>query len=106
MSVLSRTAAMLLICSAAFSAAAQEHVTARVTIVEPTYMPGAVSFMLSAGTATCPSGVWLRWAKDAENNKAVYATLLAALNSGKSVNFYHAVGDKTCTGQFLHALGN
>lgn len=96
---------VLMLCSATFTVAAQEHVTARVTVVEPTYMPGAVSFMLSGGTATCPSGTWLRWAKDIENNKAVYATLLAALNSGKAVTFYHPAGDKTCTGQFFHAHG-
>lgn len=88
------------------SAIGSEVVTAKVSLVEPTYMPGIVSFQLAGGTATCPVGTWLHWQQSADNNKAVYAALLTALATGRRVTFYVANGDTTCTGQFLHVLSD
>jgi len=83
---------------------AVEYLTGRVTILESTYMPGAVALQLDAGNATCPAGTWLRWAKSDASNKAAYATLLAALATDSRVNVVINDGDTTCTGQFLHIL--
>lgn len=75
------TLAMMLL--GANQAYALEHVAAKVRLVEASYMPGQVTFILSEGTALCPAGKWLFWQRDAENNKAVYAMLMSALISGK-----------------------
>lgn len=84
---------------------ALESFVGKVTVVEPTYLPVAISFVMDTGSATCPAGTWLKWQKaDQENNKAVYATLMAALVSGKQVRFHFNNGDSTCSGQFLHLL--
>ncbi|MDO8412885.1 MAG: hypothetical protein Q7S51_03730 [Gallionellaceae bacterium] len=86
--------------SASFSL---EEFVGKVTIVEPTYLPGRVNFQMDAGNVTCPAGTWLSWQNaDQQNNKGVYATLLTALVSGKQVRFYINNGDTTCNGQFLH----
>jgi hypothetical protein len=67
-----------------------------ITVVEGTYMPGAISFQtdVAVGT-TCPAGSWLIWnglGPDAQtqqaNAKSVYALLLAAKLSGKTVNLF------------------
>jgi hypothetical protein len=83
-----------------------EAITGHVRLVEATYMPSVVTFMLDAGTATCPSGRYLTWAKDTENNKAVFAALLSAQSTGHRVNFYYATGDTGCKGTFLHVLND
>src|SRR5882757_1466875 len=76
-----------------------------VTILEPTYLPGQVAFQLSTSTSICPAGTWLWWRKaSADNNKAAYATLAAALVSGKRVRVYFVEGDTSCTVNNLHLL--
>jgi len=75
----------------------------KVTLVEPTYLPNAVTFVMDAGNATCPAGSWLKWQKpDPENNKAVFAALMAAMTAGKQVRLYINDGDTSCVGQFVH----
>jgi hypothetical protein len=83
---------------------ALEYIRGKVVILEPTYLPGTITFQLDNGNATCPKGRWLKWAKTEENNKAVYATLMAALASGKSINFIINDNDTQCKGQYLHLL--
>jgi len=82
-----------------------ESFVGRVTLLEATYIPTSVVFVMDAGNSTCPAGTSLRWQKaDAENNKAIYPLLMAALTSGKKVRFHINNGDTTCGGQFLHLL--
>ena len=77
----------------------------KVSTLEPSYMPGAVAFAMTTGNAACPAGTWIFWKNaDAANNKAVYATLLAAQLGDKTVRFYINDGDTTCTGVHLHIL--
>ena len=87
-----------------FSAHADEMVTARVTLVEPSYMPGAVVFMIDKSLPSCPAGSWLNWNKGADNNRAVYASLLSAMITGKRITLYINSGDTTCAGKHLHVL--
>lgn len=90
---------------AAMNAMALQELIGKVVAVEPTYLPGRVQFTLDSGTASCPAGGWLAWQNaDPGNNKAVYATLLAALATGKSVRAYFDPADATCTAQFVHLL--
>ena len=87
------------------SAHALEAFVGKVTTVEPTYLPGAVTFTMDTGNATCPAGRWLKWQKpDADNNKAVYSTLMTALVSGKKIRFHINDGDTNCVGQFMHLI--
>lgn len=86
------------------SASALEAVVGNVILLEPTYMPDRVMFILSAGTSSCPAGQYLYWQGSAENNKAVYATLLTAISTGKQVRFHVDDGDTTCKGRFLHLV--
>ncbi len=73
----------------------------KVTNVEATYMPAAVSFQLDKGDVACPAGGWLRWENASlDNNKAVFAALLSAQATGKLINFYHT--GVSCTGSYLH----
>jgi hypothetical protein len=83
---------------------ALEYITGRVTLVEPTYLPGLVTLIMDTGNASCPAGTFLRWQKSNENNKSAYASLLAALVTRSPINFVINDGDTTCTGQFLHIL--
>lgn len=93
--------AMLLVSNQAH---ALEHLVAKVSLVEATYVPTAVAFILSEGTASCPAGNFLFWKRDAENNKAVYAMLMAAMISGKKVQIVFNAGDSNCVPQYLHLL--
>jgi len=90
----------------AFNSNALETITGKVTVVEATYMPGTVTFRMDTGNSSCPKGKWLKWTKTDENNTVVYSTLMAALVSGKKINFYINDGDTTCTGTYLHLLSN
>lgn len=80
-----------------------ESITGKVTLLEPTYLPGSVNFIMDTGSTSCPAGSYLKWSKaDQNNNRAVYSTLLTALVSGKRVEFFINDGDTGCSGQFLH----
>jgi acyl-CoA synthetase (AMP-forming)/AMP-acid ligase II len=77
----------------------------KVALLQPTYLPSVVSFQLTAGSTLCPSGAWLQWTNaDQSNNKAIYATLLAAFTAGKTIRLYINDGDTTCTGVFMHVI--
>ena len=93
--------AMLLVAG---QAQGQESVLAKVSLVESTYMPVTVAFMMAGGTASCPAGKWLFWQRDAENNKAVYAMLMSALVSGKQVRVFFDDGDTNCVPKFMHLV--
>ena len=92
--------AMLLVTSQAQAV----HLVSKVKLVESTYVPAAVAFMLSEGTASCPAGRMLFWERAAENNKAVYAMLLAAKISGGKVQIVFNEGDSNCVPQYLHLV--
>jgi hypothetical protein len=81
-----------------------EHVLAKVSLVESSYMPGLVTFMLTNGTATCPAGKWLVWQRDADNNKAIYAMLVSALIGGKQIRVFFTPGDASCVPKFMHLV--
>lgn len=89
---------------ASANAAALESFLGKVTTLEPTYLPGAITFRLDSGNATCPKGTWLKWAKTEENNKIVYSTLMAALASGKRIRFHMNDNDTECKGQYIHIV--
>lgn len=87
------------------AAGALENFSGTVVSLEPTYLPAVVAFRMDTGNATCPAGTQLKWQKaDVENNKAVYSTLMAALMSGKKVDFYFNDGDTNCIGAYIHLL--
>jgi len=76
-----------------------------VSVVEPTYLPAQVAFQMNSGSTVCPGGTWLWWRNaDADNNKAAYATFLAALIAGKRVRVYLDDGDTGCTVHHVHVL--
>ncbi|KAF1721727.1 hypothetical protein CSC75_05795 [Pseudoxanthomonas wuyuanensis] len=94
-------AMLLLVANRAY---ALEHVVAKVTLVEATYVPAAVAFILSKGTVSCPAGKFLFWERSAENNKAVYAMLMAALIGGNKIQVVFNDGDTGCVPQYLHLV--
>jgi hypothetical protein len=78
---------------------------AHVTDVQSTYMPTNIQFSVDTGTTSCPAGHWLTWANaNIDNNKATYATLLAAIVSGSQILYYINVGDTSCTVVFLNII--
>ncbi len=92
----------VLICLSG-AANALQVITGKVTTLESTSMPTKITFTLDTGNTACPAGIWLTWQKnDPENNKATYSLLMAALMSGKKVNFFINDNDTSCTGQFMH----
>ncbi len=98
---------ILLLTVLSSSIHALEGFTGKVTVVEPSYLPGSISFKMSVGNSTCRAGAWLKWSNpDKDNNKAVYSTLMAALMSGKKVTFYIGNRDTTCKGRHLHLHGS
>jgi hypothetical protein len=87
------------------SAHAHQVLEGKVKLLQPTYLPGIVSFQMTVGSSLCPAGGWLQWANaDKDNNKAVYATLMAAFMAEKTVRLYINDGDTTCTGVFMHVV--
>lgn len=101
----SSAAIFVVISLVSLPASALQMITGRVLTIEATYMPVAVQLAVDSGNAACPTGTWLKWKKaDLENNKAVYAMLLAAQASGKKVNFFINDNDTKCEGQFIHLI--
>jgi hypothetical protein len=85
--------------------ATQVVVVGLVTNLQPSFMPGLVTFQMNNGAALCPAGTWLHWQNaDPENNKAVYDTLMAALLNNKTVRLYFDDQDATCTGAYVQIL--
>lgn len=66
-------------------------------------MPNRIQIQMDVGNNACPAGSWLIWQNsNLENNKSIYALLLAALSSGKKINFITEDNDKTCMGKFIY----
>ncbi|WOS40853.1 hypothetical protein [Xanthomonas rydalmerensis] len=86
------------------SASALQIITGKVTQIEATYMPTQIPFLLSEGNATCPAGKPVYWAKEQENNKAIYAMLMSAFVSGKRVTLIMDDNDTSCTGKFIYMV--
>ncbi|MCW0399898.1 hypothetical protein NG831_21260 [Xanthomonas sacchari] len=86
------------------SANALQMITGKVTQIEATYMPTQIPFLLSEGNPTCPAGKPVYWAKDQENNKAIYAMLMSAFVSGKRVTFIMDDNDTSCAGKFIYMV--
>ena len=92
---------------AAPGAWALESAQARVTFVEATYMPTQVLLQVDTGTASCPAGKWLSWVNgNADNVKAAFGLLIAAVNSGNRVQYFINTGDTNCQVQFLYAVAS
>jgi len=65
-----------------------EAITRKVTKLEATYFPGAVTFTMDVGNTTRSVGTWLKWQNtNQENNKAVYSTLMVTMLSGKRIKY-------------------
>lgn len=81
---------------------------AKVTVVEATYMPNAVSFITDPLPIECAnSGTWLIWpsrgnteSERIANTRSVYGALMAAQFSGNSISIYGT----GCNVEFLHLL--
>ena len=92
----------------AMPAVALQYITGHITQLEPTYMPDKIALQMDVGNTACPAGKWLWWvngaaaATGAQDSQSVYATMLAALLSRKSVDFVIDDGDTTCNGKFFH----
>jgi hypothetical protein len=87
--------------------AAWEEGMAHIVVLQGQYMPNLVSFTADTGTASCPAGTWLSYgsASTQSTNQAIYAMVLAALNTGNKVLYFITAGDTTCTVQILYEYG-
>jgi hypothetical protein len=99
--------AAVLLASLSLNAHALEEIVGKVNFVEASYMPVAITFQLSGtSSASCPPGTVFTWGKsDMSNNKAVYASLIAAMMAGTSVRIYVDPANTGCAPQFIHFLG-
>ncbi len=82
-------------------------VAARVTMIEPTYMPSQIVFTADAGTSACPPGHLLQWAargatlpEQIANSQAVISLLATAKASGSQVTLY--IKNADCSAEFIH----
>jgi hypothetical protein len=80
---------------------------AHVVVIQAQYMPNFAYFTADTGTASCPAGTWLHYgsATTQSSNQAVYATLLAAINTGNRILYFVTDGDTTCTVQIVYEYG-
>lgn len=102
--VIRRCCSTALLLFLAGSANAYEVIVAKVTLVESSYMPNTIVFKIDKSLPSCPAGTFIKWEHSAENNKAVFASLLTAMASGRRVTLHIADGDTACRGLFLHGL--
>ncbi|MBN2166913.1 MAG: hypothetical protein JW717_11600, partial [Marinilabiliaceae bacterium] len=65
-----------------------DRVEGHVITVEPSYLPGNVTFMLDVKAGNVEIGQWLWFGGTAEQTKGVLATLLTAFTTGKKVRVY------------------
>ncbi|WP_115563408.1 hypothetical protein [Xanthomonas arboricola] len=85
------------------TAEALQRFSGTVKEIEATYMPTQIPFTLSEGNSACPKGKTLFWANaNLENNKAVYATLLTSLTTGRKIMFIMDDDDASCKGRFIY----
>ena len=89
------------------NALAVTQIVGHVTIVEPSYLPGTITFQMDTGSSACPAGSWLYWINsNVDNVKGVYATLLSAVTSGHQVSVYFNDGDTSCYAQHIWLWSN
>jgi len=85
-------------------------VTAHLTEVEGSYVPAEVTIMVDQSAGTCTAGGWLTFSGNSSSNnlpanvQAVYAGLLAALETGSRIDIYGS--NAGCTIQYIHFLSN
>lgn len=85
-------------------------VTAHLTEVEGSYVPREVTIMIDQSAGACTAGAWLTYAGNASSNdltanvQAVYAGLLAAIQTGSRIQIDGS--NAGCTIEFVHFLGN
>lgn len=98
---------VLLASSTAF--AYDDQIQAQVTIVEPTYMPGRVQFILNESSENCGWYIWypsegLTPEESMASVKAIHNSLLAAMVSGRQVKvFYCNMPDGNCSVEYFHS---
>lgn len=92
------------------SAAYDWSVIGRVTNIEPSYMPGWINFQLDTSVGACAAGTWLAWnavgadqAAKIANANAVYATLLSAKLSSRTITAFGV--NNGCVVDHLHLSG-
>jgi len=81
-----------------------------VSALEPSYVPNSIAFSVNAAGGSCVQGTWLTWnAVGADqptkiaNIQAVYATLLSAKLSGKTIRVFG--NNSGCTIDHIHIIG-
>ena len=83
-------------------------VVGHVTQIEPSYVPASLAFAIDVAAGACPAGPWLIFTgTTASNNlpdnvKAIYAGLVAAMQSGTLVEVYGT--DSACAITNVHFL--
>lgn len=80
-------------------------VVGNVTMVEASYLPARVAFLLDAGgpAGRCPAGTILSWQwSDAEKVKGGLSLLMAALTASRPVAVFFNASTTDCNVQFLH----
>ena len=101
MSVRFKAALFVLLASASFASHAVQYITGHITWIEPSYMPNYFMLQMDVGASQCTAS--MKWQNsNTDNNKAAYATLYAAMLTGKKIDFVINDGDATCTGQYIH----
>lgn len=103
---MTRFFALLLLSIISTNTQALESFSGKIVRIEATYMPNNIQFTLDSGNSSCPAGKTIVWQKEPENNKVIYATVMAALISGTKVLVYINNGDTSCLGQFIYILSN
>ena len=82
-------------------------VTAHVTMVEATYMPAQVTFLIDQAGGSCAAGQTLSWTAAGSdstllsaNASAVFSLLMTAKVSGQAVTLFGS--NSGCSIQFVH----
>ena len=82
-------------------------VTGHVTMIEPSYMPNQLIFMIDAPGGSCAAGAMLSWnirgsdqASQIANVNSVYSALVTALAAGRTVTIFG--NNSNCSIDFIH----
>jgi hypothetical protein len=99
---------LLIVLGLLGEAFAWEVCTGHVIEIEPDQMPATLLVRKDCVTPSCPTTSWVYYSGSpaygsaADNTKALYAEVLAALVAGKNVSFY--LSDGTCTALTFHIV--
>lgn len=81
----------------------------KVTVIEVTYLPDRVGFMVDRSVGSCAAGSWLMWpgqgsdpAARAANTQAILSTLITAKGSGQSIRIFGR--NAGCTIDYLYLI--